>query len=93
MNETDYDYTCGYGTNLYIPESSRAHNVAIGHVCNILIQEKDVEQQDKDTILAVLLRVLGNVIGIKHQLDTRIAKVTLDTEQVEHHYFTMLCQQ
>ena len=66
VNETDYDYSCGYCTILYIPESPRAHNVSIGHVCSILFQEKVVEQQDKDTILAVILRVLGNVIGIKH---------------------------
>ena len=43
VNETDYDYSCGYCTNLYIPESAEAHNVSIGHVCSILFREKVVE--------------------------------------------------
>lgn len=91
VDDTDYDCTCGYGTNLFIPESPREYNVAIGHVCSILLEQEFVAQEDKDVILAVMLRELGNVFGIKHQLDPRFAYVTLNKQRVEEQYFRMLC--
>ena len=44
VDETDYDFTCGIGTKLYIPESPRAHNVSIGRACSILFQQEEVAQ-------------------------------------------------
>ena len=40
-----------------------------------------------------MLRVLGSVLGIKQQLDPRIAGVTLDRQLVEDQFFKILCQQ